>query len=120
VFRLCTDQFTPGYSVVICRRHVVEPHELPGSEQAAYLADVMRAGRAVQRALDADKMNYLLLGNDQPHSHCHLVPRYYGDPAWGGPYLPDRPVPASAEVLDGRVTRIRAVLASGAPGQGPS
>ncbi|MEQ4206261.1 HIT family protein [Actinopolymorpha sp. B9G3] len=110
VFRLCTDQFSPGYSVVIYKQHVVEPHDLPAAEQAAYLADVMDAGKAVQRALGADKMNYLLLGNGQPHTHCHLVPRYYGDPAGGRPFLPEQPVPASTGELLDRVERIRAAI----------
>lgn len=32
-------------------------------------------------------MNYLTLGNAVPHLHTHLIPRYYGDPAPGRPYL---------------------------------
>lgn len=110
VFRLCADQFSPGYSVVICTRHVIEPYELPPAELAAYLADVMRAARAVQQATGADKMNYLFLGNEHPHSHCHLVPRYHGDPAWGQPYLPAQPVRVPSDVLAERVERIRAAL----------
>ncbi len=55
-------------------------------------------------------MNYLLLGNGQPHTHCHLVPRYYGDPAPGRPFLPVQPVRASESALLDRVVRIRAAL----------
>ena len=81
VLRLCADQFTPGYCVVISTRHVAEPYDLPEHERGSFFADVLRAGKAVQQALGSIKMNYLILGNEQPHLHCHLIPRYYGDPA---------------------------------------
>jgi len=108
VFRLCTDQFSAGYSVVICKRHVVEPTELPPDEQSGFWADVVTAGRAVQSAFGVDKMNYLMLGNDQPHLHCHLVPRRHGDPGAGRPWLPAQPQFVPAEVLADRAARIRA------------
>ena len=111
VLRLCADQFTPGYCLVISTRHVAEPYELPEHEQVVFLADIMRAGRAVQLALGAAKMNYLILGNEQPHLHCHLIPRYYGDSAPGRPLLPgDHPVPVDADTFAQRVDLIRAAL----------
>jgi diadenosine tetraphosphate (Ap4A) HIT family hydrolase len=110
VLRLCADQFTAGYCLVISTRHVAEPYELPEHEQGVFLADIMRAGRAVQLALGATKMNYLILGNEQPHLHCHLIPRYYGDRAPGRPLLPGDPVPVDADTFAARVTLIRAAL----------
>jgi diadenosine tetraphosphate (Ap4A) HIT family hydrolase len=111
VLRLCADQFTAGYCLVISNRHVAEPYELPEHEQGVFLADIMRAGRAVQLALGAAKMNYLILGNEQPHLHCHLIPRYYGDSAPGRPLLPgDHPVPVDADTFAQRVDLIRAAL----------
>jgi diadenosine tetraphosphate (Ap4A) HIT family hydrolase len=111
VLRLCADQFTAGYCLVISNRHVAEPYELPEHEQGVFLADIMRAGRAVQLALGAAKMNYLILGNEQPHLHCHLIPRYYGDSAPGRPLFPgDHPVPVDADTFAQRVDLIRAAL----------
>ncbi len=37
------------------------------------------------------KMNFQLLGNAVPHLHCHILPRYYGDPAPSPPLDMDRP-----------------------------
>jgi diadenosine tetraphosphate (Ap4A) HIT family hydrolase len=110
VLRLCADQFTPGYCVVISTRHVAEPYDLPALERGVFFADVLRAGKAVQQALGSIKMNYLILGNEQPHLHCHLVPRYYGDPAPGRPLLPGDPVHADADTCVERVNLIRAAL----------
>ena len=46
---------------------------------------MLLAGQALEVAVGATKMNFLMLGNAIPHLHCHLVPRYYGDPAPGRP-----------------------------------
>jgi len=110
VLRLCADQFTPGYCVVISTRDVAEPYDLPEHERAIYFADVLRAGKAVQQALGSIKMNYLILGNEKPHLHCHLIPRYYGDPAPGRPLIPGDPVHANADAYVERVNLIRAAL----------
>lgn len=85
VLRLCRDQFSRGYCILISNEHGPEPHsiERPGD----YFADVTRAGAAIEAACGADKMNYLTLGNAVPHLHTHLIPRYYGDPEPGRPYL---------------------------------
>lgn len=96
VLRLGADQFSIGCSVLICKRHVAEPHQLTGPEQQSFMADLLRAGQAVQRAFRADKINYLMLGNALPHTHCHLIPRYYGDVAGGAPLLGSRTIRPSS------------------------
>lgn len=113
VLRLCRDQFSTGYSVLICTEHGPEPHSLEPADTTAFLADLTRAGEALERAFGADKMNYLMLGNSVPHLHAHLVPRYHGDPAPGAPYLPvDAPdVTVSEAAYQERVESIRRALA---------
>ena len=86
VLRLARDQFSRGYCVLISREHGPEPHSIP--EPALYWRDVTRACAAIEAACRSDKMNYLTLGNAVPHLHTHLIPRYYGDPAPGAPWLP--------------------------------
>jgi diadenosine tetraphosphate (Ap4A) HIT family hydrolase len=80
-----------GLSFVVFRgRHVVEPTELTGAEAAAYGRDVLRAGRAIERALAPLKLNYTVLGNSMPHLHTHVIPRYAEDPRPGWPFpFPD-------------------------------
>jgi diadenosine tetraphosphate (Ap4A) HIT family hydrolase len=82
----------PGYTVVVWTRpHVVEPTELTASHAAAYWADVLDAGRAIETYFQPVKMNYQTLGNALPHLHTHIIPRYADDPAPGEPFpFPDR------------------------------
>jgi diadenosine tetraphosphate (Ap4A) HIT family hydrolase len=80
------DQFYPGYTLVIARRHARELYHLPEAESAAYFQDMLRVARAIDRAFSPAKMNYELLGNTVAHLHWHLFPRYADDPN------PTRPV----------------------------
>ena len=88
VLRLSTNQYAPGYSVLICTRHVREPYELPAQECSLYFEDMMQAGLALEKVYHATKMNFQILGNALPHLHCHIIPRYYGDGAPGRPLDP--------------------------------
>jgi diadenosine tetraphosphate (Ap4A) HIT family hydrolase len=102
-----------GYAIVSCRQHVVEPFELPDDDAAAYWADVMRVGQAVQSLYEPKKVNYETWGNSQPHLHTHIVPRYEIDPHPGGgfPFWEIRdPSPLSAEALARDAAALRAIL----------
>src|SRR5262249_25392400 len=85
---LSSNQYAPGYCVLICKKHVREPYELPPDECAQFFADMMRVGRALETIYHPIKMNFQLLGNAVPHTHCHIIPRYYGDPRPGMPLDP--------------------------------
>lgn len=65
-----------GYCVLVSKAHVREPFELP----PAALAELMTAARAIQSAFDPWKINYGCYGNQVPHVHWHLFPRYETDP----------------------------------------
>ncbi len=79
--RLAANQFVTGYCVLLCHRHVREPYELSKQERSMFFEDMMRVGRALEQAFNPVKLNFEILGNAVPHLHCHLKPRYYGDPA---------------------------------------
>ena len=111
--RLAANQFSPGYCVLICARHVVEPYDLADEERAIFFGDMMRAARALERVYRPTKMNFELLGNAVPHLHCHLIPRYYGDAAPSTPlqlHLPEQTRLLSAEEYAGWAGPIRAAL----------
>ena len=83
---LAKNQFVVGYCVLLCHRHVIEPHELTAAERTKYFDDVAKVGEALQTAFNAAKMNYNILGNVIPHLHTHILPRYFTDGA------PNRPI----------------------------
>ncbi len=88
--RLVANQSVPGYCILFCKKHVREVYHLNQKERLFYFEDMMQAAQAIDRAFQPIKMNFELLGNAIPHLHCHLIPRYYGDPVPGRPINPDK------------------------------
>ena len=78
---LHTDQFFPGWSVLVLRRHATELFDLEREERARLMDDVSDVARALKLTFDARKVNYALFGNLVPHVHWHLIPRLATDPA---------------------------------------
>lgn len=66
-------------------RHVTRIGQLAPEEWSAFSADLARAEAAVHAAVKPDHINVESLGMTVPHLHWHIVPRYKGDPRWGGP-----------------------------------
>lgn len=83
---LHADQFFPGWTLLVLKRHATELWELDAEERHALIDAVAAVARALAVVYDATKLNYELLGNEVPHIHWHLVPRRADDPA------PRRPV----------------------------
>ncbi len=75
----------PGYACVLAKRHVVEPFELPESEQAEFFIEAMAVARGLAGLFTPAKMNYEIHGNTVPHLHMHLFPRAAGDVYVGYP-----------------------------------
>lgn len=73
-------QFYQGYCIVVSRRHATELNELPAAERRAYLDEMCLVAQAIQTCYRPHKLNYELLGNQVPHLHWHLFPRYLDDP----------------------------------------
>ncbi len=80
-----------GYCILVFRRHAVELHDLTETERRMWIDDISRIGRAVSEECLPDKLNVTMLGNMVPHLHCHIMPRYSGDPDWGHPPAYKRP-----------------------------
>lgn len=109
--RLAANQFVPGYCVLICKKHVREPYDLTSQERTVYFEEMMRVAQALEKVFHPIKMNFEILGNAVPHLHCHLKPRYYGDPAPGAPIHPDAStVLLTPQEYEERVKAIRAAL----------
>ena len=73
-------QFYHGYCILVSRRHACELNQLGETERRNYLDEMCLLARAVEEAFRPHKLNYELLGNQVPHLHWHLFPRYREDP----------------------------------------
>ena len=106
------DQFFPGWTVLVLKRHATELFELEASERAAVLDEVAETGRGLFQAFAAIKINYALLGNVLPHIHWHVIPRLASDAqlrdaVWA---VPHAPLALDSERRQARIATIRAHL----------
>jgi diadenosine tetraphosphate (Ap4A) HIT family hydrolase len=80
----------PGFVRVILNRHAREMSDLEPSEREAMMRVVFEVEAAVRESMGADKMNIASLGNQTPHVHWHVIPRFRDDrhfptPIWSTP-----------------------------------
>lgn len=74
-------QFFEGYTIFISKEHIEELHDLSSVKRALFLKEMGQVAEAVFRVFKPRKLNYELLGNQEPHLHWHLIPRYSTDPS---------------------------------------
>jgi len=73
-------QYYRGYCVVVYRRHVTELSQLDDAARRGYFDDMCHVAGAIEDCFQPRKLNYELLGNQCPHLHWHIFPRYAEDP----------------------------------------
>ena len=83
---LFKEQTYRGRCVVAYRHHINELFELSDTERDLFMADVARAAKAMQAAINPAKINYGAYSDKLPHLHFHLVPKYRDGPSWGAPF----------------------------------
>lgn len=74
-----------GYTLFLCKRHVIELYQLPWGFRTRFLQEMSLVAEAVAAVYRPEKMNYELLGNGDTHLHWHLFPRVSGDTPQPGP-----------------------------------
>jgi diadenosine tetraphosphate (Ap4A) HIT family hydrolase len=84
---LVEDPSYPAYCRVILNRHVKEMTDLPAEERLHVMQAVFAVEIALRDLLDPDKINLASLGNQVPHLHWHVIPRFgddahFPDPVW--------------------------------------
>jgi diadenosine tetraphosphate (Ap4A) HIT family hydrolase len=72
-------QFFTGYCMLFSREHATELSQL-GVNRAAFLDEMATLAQAIEESFRPHKLNYELLGNQVPHLHWHLFPRFANDP----------------------------------------
>jgi diadenosine tetraphosphate (Ap4A) HIT family hydrolase len=79
---VCGDfQFFRGYTLLLCKMHAPELHELPRGTKERFLIEMSLLAESVYHGFRPKKLNYECLGNMEPHLHWHIFPRYANDPS---------------------------------------
>jgi len=74
------DRDYPGYCRVIWNQHIREMTDLAIEPRTHLLAIVCSVEQVLRELLRPDKINLASLGNQVPHLHWHIVPRFADDP----------------------------------------
>jgi diadenosine tetraphosphate (Ap4A) HIT family hydrolase len=103
-------QFYRGYCILLAKHHVTEMHAMPRGEAHELLDEILAVGRTLAEVLQPLKLNYECLGNQEPHVHWHIFPRYQDDPMRHGPVWERPEVERKISLeLDARVELIAAI-----------
>lgn len=73
-------QYISGYSLLLSDPVVADLNELSGEKRSQFLNDMALIGDALLEATGAFRINYEILGNDDPALHAHIFPRYMKEP----------------------------------------
>lgn len=101
---LVADPDYPAFCRVILNRHVKEMTDLPPDERQRLMQAVFAVETALRELLAPDKINLASLGNQVPHLHWHVIPRFsddrhYPDPVWAAPRRAGTPRPVDSALL---------------------
>lgn len=76
------DEQQPGFCRVIWREHVAEMTQLSPTQRNHLMSVVWRVESVVREVIAPDKVNLASLGNQVPHLHWHVIPRWRDDPCF--------------------------------------
>ena len=79
---LFKEQTYRGRCLVAYKDHANDLNELSDEDRNAFMADVTRVTRAMQKAFQPEKINYGAYSDKL--SHLHLAPKYVDGPDYGG------------------------------------
>lgn len=85
-----TDPQCPGFVRLISQAHIAEVSDLPASLQTRMFSLLVAIESAMRQMLQPDKINLASLGNQVPHLHWHIIPRwkddlFFPDSIWSTP-----------------------------------
>jgi len=107
---LAGDPDYPGFCRVILNRHVKEMTDLPAAERLYLMQVVFAVEAALHELLHPDKINLASLGNQVPHLHWHVIPRFtddkhFPDPVWAAAHRAGHAHPVDVARLRQAVSR---------------
>lgn len=108
---LFKEQSYKGRCLVAYNGHVNDLNELSDEERNAFMADVCKVTRAMQKAFNPVKINYGAYSDKLSHLHFHLAPKYEDGPDYGGTFqMNPGKVYLSDEEYQQMIDAIKAVL----------
>lgn len=94
----------PGFCRVIWREHVREMTDLDAGQRGHLMGVVWAVEAALRELLQPVKINLASLGNQVPHLHWHVIPRFgddahFPDAVWAPPRRAAAEHPVDREAL---------------------
>jgi len=74
-----------GYCILVSRIHATELNQLGDEERLTFLDEMCLLAKAIEDCFHPKKLNYEMLGNQTPHMHWHVIPRYQNDTDFAHP-----------------------------------
>ncbi|HYH03295.1 MAG TPA: HIT family protein [Bacillota bacterium] len=93
---LFRDQSYRGRCIVQYRDHKTELFHLTDEERDAFFSDVSTVASALYQTFSPDKLNYAIFGDNVPHLHINVIPKFQNGPCWGKAFGSD---PSVAKVF---------------------
>ena len=78
------EQTYRGRCLVAYKDHVDDLNLLSDDDRNAFMADVAKVTRAMQKVFNPAKINYGAYADTLEHLHFHLIPKYVDGPDFGG------------------------------------
>jgi diadenosine tetraphosphate (Ap4A) HIT family hydrolase len=94
----------PAFCRVIWNAHIQEMTDLGIGERKYLMAIVFTIEQTLRELLKPDKINLASLGNQVPHLHWHVIPRFtddahFPDPVWAARRRTGMPRAVDREML---------------------
>jgi len=104
---LVNDPDLPGFCRIIWNHHVGEMSELTFGEREVLMSLVFVVEDAIRHVMQPSKVNLASLGNQVPHLHWHIIPRYTDDAFFPGSVWSTRTQQTPGSVLEVRKEKAR-------------
>ena len=79
------DSPIPGFTRVVWTTHVREMSDLDPGARSRLIETVWQVEKTLRACLQPQKVNVASLGNQVPHLHWHIIPRWPDDPWFPDP-----------------------------------
>jgi histidine triad (HIT) family protein len=68
-----------GHVLAIPKKHYRWVWDIPSKESSEIMPKLQKVAKAVQKATKCDLVVMTVLGDEVPHAHIHLIPKFHDD-----------------------------------------